>query len=120
MKANSRYDSQRSSSVLPHFKCILFSATRLSLFLFLLVSPQGIKPSTIFRGVSLFCGLSRTSVFSSPPKVPWQHVFTLPRCTVEVAGGLAGIRRSMMGGSAAPGWSRFSLHSQSRTLAGYF
>lgn len=44
-------------------------------------------------------------------------VYSAPAYIEDVAGGFSQDRRCMMGGSAAPGWSRSSL---SRTLVGYF
>ncbi len=118
LKANSRYDGHSSSFVLLHFKASSFLPQALSHSYCITTQDKVFKsdfiqcclliPWTVMQPLSFF-----------PPNAQLASVYSAPvysRCCC----GLAGIRRCMMGGSAPPGWSRSSLHSQSRTLAGYF
>lgn len=90
-----------SSSVLLHFKASYFL-------------PQS---ALLSKYLNIFLPQELSCTFVIFPQALNQRLLTLLPCTVHVAGGLAGCT---MGGSAAPGWSLSSLHSQSRSLAGYF
>lgn len=107
--------------VLPLSYCTLKHLIFLPHYLLLLMLYRH-KGSNIFT--VLYSVLSLYSISCHVPS-SFSHkcsacVCLLCWCTVDVAGGLAEIHRCIMGGSAAPGWSGFSLNSLSRTLAGYF